>query len=504
MTTISIYPTHRLNHVSGFLLGHFVELFDTNIVNGIFMPGHPLADEDGFRKDILEKLREVNVSQIRWAGNFSSNYHWLDGVGNPEKRPKKYDYAWQRIEDNRFGTAEFIKLCRKLGAEPVIGVNMGSGTPEEAMNWVEYCNGTGDSEYANLRRSHGYEEPFNVKYWCLGNEMYAQWQFGFQKAEEYAHSAIHFAYAMRRVDPSIKLTAVGLETDPEWNYKIVRELAMHQTAYAPQAGDYINFLSAHYYAIGNEGAFANSDYKTRLSLGEYYHERSVLMRNAIENATNDLDSPIKIAWDEWHPVAVPDGTEFTLEAALLSASIINWYIRDSSFVEMANYTFFVGGNGPIKVKNDKIILQPEFYMMKMFAENLGVNLIESIDDSPKVNVKMPVDQRWFKKGESEFKDRDISLIDVVTTIDSDENVSTFIINKGLEDADIEIKLNEIDAVYKTARIETLWNKDLRANNFVNPKNVIPQENKVDIDGNHLKLTLPAHSFNVITFNKKEL
>ena len=171
---------------------------------------------------------------------------------------------------------------------------------------------------------------------------------------------------------------------------------------------------------------------------------------------------------------------------------------------MANYTFFVGGNGPIKVKNDKIILQPEFYMMKMFAENLGVNLIESIDDSPKVNVKMPVDQRWFKKGESEFKDRDISLIDVVTTIDSDENVSTFIINKGLEDADIEIKLNEIDAVYKTARIETLWNKDLRANNFANPKNVIPQENKVDIDDNHLKLILPAHSFNVITFNKNEL
>lgn len=131
-------------------------------------------------------MKEAGVSQIRWAGNFSSHYHWMDAVGEKQLRPKKINFAWGGIEDNGHGTAEFVNLCRKAGAEPVIGVNMGSGTPEEAMNWVEYCNGSGGTYYADLRISHGYQEPFHVKYWCLGNEMYAQWQFGSLNAEDYA------------------------------------------------------------------------------------------------------------------------------------------------------------------------------------------------------------------------------------------------------------------------------------------------------------------------------
>ena len=292
MARITIYANHIQNEISPFLLGHFVEQFRGNIPDGIYMPDNALSDEDGMRTDVLEKMREAGVTQIRWAGNFSSAYHWEDGVGEKAGRPKKISFAWEDVEDNGHGTAEFIRLCKKVGAEPVIGVNMGSGTPEEAMNWVEYCNGTEDTYYANLRRSHGYADPFNVKYWCLGNEMYAQWQFGALNAQEYAKKAIHFAYAMRRVDPTIKLTAVGLETDPAWNYEVVEKLSVLPVPYAKLAGNYIDYLSAHYYPIGNESAYADADYRTRMTLGEFFHERTMLMRNAIENATDDSESGI--------------------------------------------------------------------------------------------------------------------------------------------------------------------------------------------------------------------
>ena len=170
------------------------------------------------------------------------------------------------------------------------------------MNWVEYCNGSGGTYYADLRKSHGYEEPFHVKYWCLGNEMYAQWQFGALNADDYAKEAVHFAYAMKRVDPSIKLTAVGLETDPVWNYKTVEKLNVRQAPYAPEAGEYIDYISAHYYPIGNDSAYANSDYRTRMTMGEFFHERTILMRHAIENAADDSECPIKVVWDEWNPM----------------------------------------------------------------------------------------------------------------------------------------------------------------------------------------------------------
>ena len=130
---------------------------------------------------------------------------------------KTFDFAWGVSESNQFGTVDFIKLCRKVGAEPLICVNMGSGTAEEAMHWVEYCNGTLDTYYANLRRSHGYEEPFGVKFWGLGNEMYGPWQMENQTAAEYADSAVQFAKAMKAVDKSIRLVACGMEQDAEWN-----------------------------------------------------------------------------------------------------------------------------------------------------------------------------------------------------------------------------------------------------------------------------------------------
>lgn len=222
---LAVYADHTRNTISKNIFGHFMEHSVDVIYGSVFDPESPLADEDGFRRDVLEALRDAKVPMLRYpGGNFVSNYHWEDGIGPREKRPKCFDYAWLAEDDNRMGTVEFIKLCRKTGAEPYLCVNMGSGTAEEAMHWVEFCNGTGNTRYAALRKSLGYEEPFHVKYWGLGNELYGDWQFGAMNASDYAKKALDFAKAMKWMDPEIELVACGYDLGSDWNYEVARVL----------------------------------------------------------------------------------------------------------------------------------------------------------------------------------------------------------------------------------------------------------------------------------------
>lgn len=502
MNRLIIDPLHPLNPISRDLLGHFVEQIPGNIPQGIYHPSHPLADEDGFRADLLEAMREVHVSQLRWAGNFSSTYHWRDGVGPREQRPCLRNVAWHATEDNEFGTAEFIKLCRKLNAEPVIGVNMGSGTPEEAMNWVEYCNSEGNTHFARLRREHGYAEPFRVRRWCLGNEMYAPWQFGHMDAEEYALQAERFATAMRLTDSGIHFTAVGLETDPQWNWEVVKRLSVPKTRFQP--GEWINALSAHYYPIGCSGGFENADYKTRTSLGAFFHERSVLMRNTIQAASNDVQSPIKVVWDEWNPMGDRDGTEFTLEMALWVALILQSFIRDSAFVAAANYTFFIGGNGPIQPASHGTILRhAEYYALKLYGDLLGSQLLSCRAEVPVQDVQMPMDRRWPQANQPLSRLREIPLIDAVATV-SEEQCTVFCINLDeKQDQPLEITLSQDAGCYSHLTIRTLWHNDLHARNTEdNPKRVSLSEKKLPLTENRLVLSLPCHSLTAVTFWRK--
>ena len=162
--------------ISRHIYGHFAEHLGRCIYGGVFDEGSPLSDERGYRLDVLEAAKDLRMPILRWpGGNFVSGYHWTDGIGPREERPRKTELAWFSEESNRFGTDEFIEYCRLMGTEPYICVNMGTGTMDEAQAWVEYCNGTSDTYWANLRRANGHEEPYNVKYWGLGNEMYGEW-----------------------------------------------------------------------------------------------------------------------------------------------------------------------------------------------------------------------------------------------------------------------------------------------------------------------------------------
>src|SRR5207253_126738 len=217
MTRISIDLRRRLGTVDRRIFGQFIEHIGRCIYGGVYDEGSPLADARGFRRDVLDAARPLRIPILRWpGGNFVSGYHWLDGVGPRDRRPRRSELAWYAEESNRFGTDEFIEYCRVLGAEPFICVNMGSGTMDEAQAWVEYCNGTGNTSWANLRRQHGHAEPYRVRYWGLGNEMYGGWQIGNMNAHDYVKKARAFAMVMKRTDPSIQLIGCGQNGWSEW------------------------------------------------------------------------------------------------------------------------------------------------------------------------------------------------------------------------------------------------------------------------------------------------
>src|SRR5436190_9770504 len=226
MARIVIDPARRIGLVDRRIFGNFIEHLGRCIYGGIFDEGSPLSDARGFRRDVLEAARPLRVPILRWpGGNFVSGYHWLDGVGPVNDRPRRSDLAWYAEESNRFGTNEFIEYCRVLGTEPYICVNMGSGTMDEAQAWVEYCNGTGNTHWANLRRANGHPEPYGVKLWGLGNEMYGAWQIGALDAEAYVKKARQFAAVMKLTDPSIELISCGQWGFGDWDRIVVEGLA---------------------------------------------------------------------------------------------------------------------------------------------------------------------------------------------------------------------------------------------------------------------------------------
>ena len=211
------------------LFGSFLEQLGRAIYEGIYDPGSKLSDANGFRDDVLQEIRTLGVPIIRYpGGNFVSGYNWLDGVGPRQDRPSVLDRAWNSLNSNQFGTNEYMEWCKAAGTLPLMGLNLGTGTAEQAAALVEYCNVEKGTKWSDLRRTHGYSEPHNVKHWCLGNEMDGPWQIGHMSAAEYGMKAQDSARQMRYVDHSIQLIACGssgpfMPTYPEWDREVLEQ-----------------------------------------------------------------------------------------------------------------------------------------------------------------------------------------------------------------------------------------------------------------------------------------
>ncbi len=239
---ITVYPELPIAPLDRRVFGTFVEHMGRCVYGGIFEPGHAEADANGFRKDVLALTKELGVTIVRYpGGNFLSGYDWEDGIGPRDQRPRRLDLAWGSTETNQFGTNEFIAWCRAAGVEPMLAVNLGTRGPDEARRLVEYCNHPGGTRYSDLRRAHGFEQPHDVKFWCLGNEMDGPWQICQKTAGEYGRIAQETAKVMRWVDPSLQLTACGssshtMPTYGHWEQEVLE-----------RCFDQVDFISLHQY-----------------------------------------------------------------------------------------------------------------------------------------------------------------------------------------------------------------------------------------------------------------
>lgn len=224
------------------LFGTFVEHLGRCVYGGVYEPGHPTADANGFRQDVLELTKELGATIVRYpGGNFLSGYNWEDGVGPQEQRPVKLDLAWASTETNQFGTNEFITWCRTAGVEPMFAVNLGTRGPDQAREFLEYCNHPGGSHFSDLRRAHGYDQPHDIRFWCLGNEMDGPWQICQKTAQEYGRIAQETAKVMRMLDGGLTLAACGssqraMPTYGAWEHEVLS-----------QCFDQVDFISLHAY-----------------------------------------------------------------------------------------------------------------------------------------------------------------------------------------------------------------------------------------------------------------
>ena len=280
-----------IGEVDPLLFGNFTEQLGRCIYGGIFEEGSPLSDADGFRKDVMEAVKGLGVSVLRWpGGNFVSGYNWKDGVGPRDLRPPRPDHAWGALETNRFGTDEFLNFCQRIGTQPYLCINAGLGSVDDARQWVEYCNEKRDTYWARQRRKNGHEQPWDVKYWGLGNEIDGPWQLGHKNAEDYAKFALEAAKAMHRQDDSIKLMASGSSNFGAdwigWNRTVLETLK-------PE----ISYLSLHTY-IGNE----SNDLERFLAVSRDLDDRINVVDGQIRAALVTLKNPhpIYIAFDEWN------------------------------------------------------------------------------------------------------------------------------------------------------------------------------------------------------------
>ena len=379
-TRITLHSKFQIGAVDPRIFGGFLEHMGRAVYEGVYDPGSALADADGCRTDVLQAMKRQKMSAMRYpGGNFASGYHWEDGVGPQEQRPTVRELAWQSIETNRFGTDEFIALCRKMDWVPMLTVNLGTGTPEEARNWVEYCNSPAGSKYADMRVANGNLEPFAVKLWCLGNEMDGPWQLGHVPARDYAIRAQQAAKMMRDVDPEIELVAcgscsIGLETYMEWDQQVLEHV-----------GSYADYMSLHRY-VGNPEDDTLNYLAVTNSIDQQIEEMDAVCR--FVQAKQRSKKRAYLCFDEWNvwyknkemngrDQVAPHLIEeyYNLEDALVVAGFFNSFVRHADIVKIANIAQIVNVIAPLQTREDQLLIQSIFYPFEMFAaRQTGVSL----------------------------------------------------------------------------------------------------------------------------------
>jgi len=480
------------------IYGSFIEHLGRAVYGGIYEPGHPLADDMGFRKDVIELVKKIGVPIIRYpGGNFVSGYNWEDGVGPLEKRPKQLELAWSTVETNQIGTNEFIEWAKRVDAEVMMAVNLGTRGIEAAKNLVEYCNHPKDSYWSDLRISHGYRQSHNIKTWCLGNEMDGPWQIGHKTAEEYGRVACEAAKVMKWVDPTIELVACGssgsgMPTFAEWEatvlehtYEQIEYISLH-TYYGNFNDDTANFLAS----TMNMDAFIKSvvstcDYikakkKSKKTINLSFDEWNVWFHS------NEDDKKL----ERWSIAPSQLEDVYTHEDAILVGSMLITLLKNADRIKIACLAQLVNVIAPIMTENNGKSWRQTIFYPYMHASVYGRGIVmRPVTKSPLYDTK-------------DFCD--VPLLDIVAVLDEENGYLTvFTVNKDLESP----MLLELDArnfeEYIVKKHIILENEDMKAINSKDyTENVVPHDRgNAVMERGKLTALLPKLSWNVIRLSK---
>lgn len=357
------------------IYGSFIEQLGRAVYGGIYEPDHPEADDQGFRRDVMELVKDLQVPIIRYpGGNMVSAYNWEDGVGPREERPRRLELAWRTIETNHVGTNEFVDWAARAGSDVMMAVNLGTRGIDAARNLLEYCNHSGGTYYSDLRKKHGYDKPHDIKTWCLGNEMDGSWQLGGKTAEEYGRLAYETAKAMKQVDPSIELVSCGssgaaMPTFPEW-----------EAATLSHTYEFADHISLHQYYGNHENDTANFLAKS-LDMDQFI--RTVVSTCDYIKAKKRSKKTVNLSFDEWNvwfhsseadqqlepwQIAPPQLEDvYTFEDALLVANMLHTLINHADRVKIACMAQLVNVIAPIMTENQgkawkQTIYYPYYYL----------------------------------------------------------------------------------------------------------------------------------------------
>ena len=497
--TVRVYLDSRrtLAPLDRNLFGSFLEHLGRAIYEGIYDPGSRLSDASGFRKDVMDEVRRLGVPIVRYpGGNFVSGYNWLDGVGPKQDRPRVLDKAWNSLNTNQFGTNEFMAWCKATGTLPLMGLNLGTGTSEDAAALVEYCNVEKGTKWSDLRRKHGFAEPYKVRHWCLGNEMDGPWQIGHMTATEYGLKAQDAARQMHYVDPSLQLIACGssgplMPTYLEWDREVLE-----------QCYDYVDGLSLHRY-VGNTAEETGSDSAKFLAMN-LSMERQITETVAVcDMVRGHKRSPKKLwlSFDEWnvwyrarsgdavngHGQEAPHLLEevYNLEDALLVGGFLNTLIRNADRVKLACLAQLINVIAPITTNANGLFLHTIYYPYSWALQFARGSVLSVLVESPTYEVS----------GMGQ-----VPYLDVAGTMDPGTGkVSVFVLNRDLSKAHT-VELHWQDkAPARVLSSSLLTGDDLKASNsFEAPQRVVPRSlDKPSIAGGRSSFEVPARSYSVI-------
>lgn len=393
--TVTILVDEPLGVISPLLHGHFAEHLGRCCNDGLWVgPDSPIPNEDGLRRDVLCALRELGLPVLRWPGGcYADTYHWRDGIGPREKRPRSLGESCglRVVEDNGLGTHEFIRLCREVKAEPYLAGNVGSGTPQEMMDWVHYCNSTLDTTLVRERAANGHPEPMQVRYWGVGNE---NWGCGGNyDAADYAKEFRRYATFLKMADSSIELIACGSHGNREWDLRVVETLRNHL--------HFLDHLSLHrYYSAGHATEFTEDEYYQVMRAGELI-EADIGHTDEILRFFTGEKRHVGIAFDEWgvwHPQARSESNyeaPSTLRDAVAAAGVLDVFHRWCARVSMANLAQVVNVlQCLLQTQEDRMWRTPTYHLFCLYkphrgAEALRVSLECATTNAPTLGSLKP-------------------------------------------------------------------------------------------------------------------